>query len=783
VNLLNSASISGAQTATLTINPTTALDAGINYNVVVSGTYSPSVTSSNVSLILNSAPTITFQPTNQSSCLGSSITFGVTATGTNISYQWRKGLVNLVNGVSISGATSASLTINPTSALDVAANYNVVVSGTCSPNATSSNVSLTLNSAPTITVQPTNQTVCLGSSVTFGVTATGTNLSYQWRKGLVNLVNGVSVSGANSASLTINPTSALDVAANYNVVVSGTCSPNATSNNVSLTLNSAPTITVQPTNQTVCLGSSVTFDVTATGTNLSFQWRKGLVNLVNGVSISGANSASLTINPTSALDVAANYNVVVSGTCLPNATSNNVSLTLNSAPIITVQPTNQTACLGSSVTFGVTATGTNLSFQWRKGLVNLVNGVSISGANSASLTINPTSALDVAANYNVVVSGTCLPNATSNNSSLTLNSAPAITVQPTNQTVCLGSSVTFGVMATGTNVSYQWRKGLVNLVNGVSISGANSALLTINPTSALDVAANYNVVVSGTCSPNATSNNVSLTLNSAPTITVQPTNQTVCLGSSVTFDVTATGTNISYQWRKGLVNLVNGVSISGATSATLTINPTSALDVAANYNVVVSGTCLPNAISVNVELILTPNPIAIPTSNSVICDGNPILLSAATVANGTYSWSGPNGFISSEQNPIISNSDTTESGTYSLGIEANGCFSEIVSTEVIVDNCDSLDFFIPEGFSPNGDGINDLFVIRGIQFYPNNDFMIFNRWGDKIFDTHGYLNTWDGKNANGVTVGTDELPVGTYFYVLDLGDGSDIFKGPIYLNR
>jgi gliding motility-associated-like protein len=228
---------------------------------------------------------------------------------------------------------------------------------------------------------------------------------------------------------------------------------------------------------------------------------------------------------------------------------------------------------------------------------------------------------------------------------------------------------------------------------------------------------------------------------------------------------------------------VNGVSVSGATSATLTINPTSALDVAANYNVVVSGTCSPNATSVNVELILTPNPIAIPTSNSVICDGNPILLNAATVANGTYSWSGPNGFISSEQNPIISNSDTTESGTYSLGIEANGCFSEIVSTEVIVDNCDSLDFFIPEGFSPNGDGINDLFVIRGIQFYPNNDFMIFNRWGDKIFETHGYLNTWDGTNANGVTVGTDELPVGTYFYVLDLGDGSDIFKGPIYLNR
>ncbi len=93
------------------------------------------------------------------------------------------------------------------------------------------------------------------------------------------------------------------------------------------------------------------------------------------------------------------------------------------------------------------------------------------------------------------------------------------------------------------------------------------------------------------------------------------------------------------------------------------------------------------------------------------------------------------------------------------------------------------DFFIPEGFSPNGDGINDPFVIRGILHYPNNTFVIFNRWGNKVYETSHYQNTWDGRSSTGLRFGGDELPVGTYFYVLDLGDGSDIFKGSIYLNR
>jgi gliding motility-associated-like protein len=92
-------------------------------------------------------------------------------------------------------------------------------------------------------------------------------------------------------------------------------------------------------------------------------------------------------------------------------------------------------------------------------------------------------------------------------------------------------------------------------------------------------------------------------------------------------------------------------------------------------------------------------------------------------------------------------------------------------------------FFIPEGFSPNGDEINDLFFIKGLDLYPHNSLVIFNRWGDKVFEAEPYINTWDGKATFGLRVGGDALPVGTYFYLFNPGDGSDVLKGTIYLNR
>ena len=87
------------------------------------------------------------------------------------------------------------------------------------------------------------------------------------------------------------------------------------------------------------------------------------------------------------------------------------------------------------------------------------------------------------------------------------------------------------------------------------------------------------------------------------------------------------------------------------------------------------------------------------------------------------------------------------------------------------------DLFIPEGFSPNGDGVNDLFEITGISIYPDNTFQVFDRWGRPVFEEQGYANGWDGRGRSG-----GDLPDDTYFYVLNL-EGDRTYNGYLVLKR
>ncbi len=556
----NGNDIPGANSSTLTVSNVAAADAG-SYTVVI-GSSCSSITSNAATLSLAAAPAISTQPQSQTGCTGSNVSFSVTATGEGLAYQWRR------NGSDIPGANAATYSINGITSAS-AGSYDVVVSGTCSPSVTSTAVSLTVDAAPIINTQPQAQTVCAGANATFTVAASGSGLTYQWRR------NGTDISGANSSTYTVTGATAAS-AGNYDVVVSTSCNTSVTSGIAALTVNASPAISTQPQNQSVCAGGTATFTVSATGAGLAYQWR------INGNDIPGANSNTLTINNVTAGNTG-NYSVVVSGTCSPSVTSNTATLSLTAAPAISSQPQNQTGCVGANVSFTVTATGAGLTYQWRKG------GADIPGANSATYTINGITAAS-AGTYDVVVSGTCSPSATSNAVSLTVNATPIITTQPQAQTVCAGANASFTVAATGSGLTYQWRR------NGTNISGATVSTYTVTGATAAS-AGNYDVVITTSCNTTIISNSAALTVNAAPAINTQPQPQDVCLGNMAAFSVGATGAGLTYQWR------INGNDIPGATGSTLTINNVSAANVG-NYSVVVSGTCTPSVTSNVVALTI-----------------------------------------------------------------------------------------------------------------------------------------------------------------------------------
>ena len=368
---------------------------------------------------------------------------------------------------------------------------------------------------PVITAAPSNQTVTAGGGASFTVTAIGgPSLTYQW------YLDSSAISGATSATYTIATTQGSD-AGSYTVAVGNTVG-STTSSEATLTVNVPPSITTQPTDQTVNSGQPASFTVVAAGSGtISYQWSK------DSTPISGATSATYSISTASAAD-AGSYSVYVSN-AFGNVTSSSVMLTLNVPPDITGQPANQTVNAGQPVSFSVTATGTApLSFQWAKG------GSPISGATADTYSIGTTQGSD-AGSYTVVVSNVA-GDATSNAATLTVNTLPSISTQPAaSQTVTAGNAVSFTVAASGPGpFTYQWFK------DGVAVDGAVAATYTIYTPQASD-AGSYTVEVSNGVGTVASGASV-LTVN-VPTlvsIAVTPANPAVNVGAAQLF--TATGT-------------------------------------------------------------------------------------------------------------------------------------------------------------------------------------------------------------------------------------------------
>lgn len=220
------------------------------------------------------------------------------------------------NGTVSIAADGKTATFTPTADFSGLASFDFgVTDAEASSMSGTINIRVLPNAAPpTIATQPASQSVDAGGSVTFTVVATGSNLTYQWKK------NGIAITGETSASLTLNNVGPGDESA-YTVDVTGD-GGTITSEAALLTVNVAPpAITTQPSAQSVALGGSATFSVVASGSGtLTYQWQK------NGADIAGANEASYNIATTQISDLG-EYRVVVTSPA-GSVTSNAVALTL-----------------------------------------------------------------------------------------------------------------------------------------------------------------------------------------------------------------------------------------------------------------------------------------------------------------------------------------------------------------------------------------------------------------------------------------------------------------------
>jgi Immunoglobulin domain len=450
---------------------------------------------------------------------------------------------------------------------------------------------------------PASQTVTVGQTATFAVSASGTGpFTYQWYK------NGVAISGATSSTYMTPATVIGDSGSIFTVVVTGPGGP----------LTSSPAaLTVNPVKLPIA-GSIVPSSTTPP--------YKGSVNLVptfsGGTAVigsTGVGSSDITASavsggsyPTPALTAGKTYTLTVT-----NAQSDVVSTTCIVTPqtvaITPISPANQTFAPGAAAFTAIASGGLTNNLTWT--------------ASSGSFTGNVWTAPAVAGTY--TITATSVDNPAVFVTTHATVAAPSIATQPTNQRVCTGGVLTLSVIANNAT-GYQWN------LNGTPIPGATSTTYSVSNAASAN-AGNYTVTVSSAVG-NVTSNVASVIVGSS--ITSNPTSLSVVATQTAVFSVGASGLSpFGYQWYRVPPAGTTGIAIAGATSSSYTTPPTAASDDGAKYYATVTDSCSTltstsatlNVTTSNVgpTIVTQPTGQSVPqggaTSFSVIASGTPAL--------------------------------------------------------------------------------------------------------------------------------------------------------------
>jgi hypothetical protein len=527
--------VSGATSSTFT---TPALTATTSYWVRVTSSCNATTDSAAAVVTVCNNPVISSVTPTRYIRYGGSASHQVSATGNNLTYQWYTGSPGNTS-VPIQGSTLSSLSQSPASTTTYWA--RVASYGLCTIDSPAMVIDVCTD--PPITTQPAPKTINSGQSATLTVATSVSGATYQWFLG-----TGAIIQGATSSSLTVTPAADTQYFAQ---VTRGACT--STSDTATVTVCTLAASLSGGTN--IASGQSATLYAgvsSSRDTYPSYEWYAG-TGASSYVIGSGQGLSQKTVTPS----VTTQYWVRISdGICTADSAPVTVSVC---KPTITAQPQGKTVNSGQTATLSVTATGAPLSYQWYIGAAGNT-AQPIAGATSASYTTPPMSATT---SYWVRVTGCTTADSTS--ATVTVCALPAITSGPTADTQRYPNTWGWMLMtASGTNLTYQWFTGQSGDTSQ-PVPGCTSA----NCNFLLTTSKYYWVRINGTC---GTLNSPAVIHPVSPTITQQPQSAAVPPNATPTLSLTATGTDLTYQWYRGSTGNT-ATPMSGATAATFTVPP------------------------------------------------------------------------------------------------------------------------------------------------------------------------------------------------------------------
>lgn len=388
----------------------------------------------------------------------------------------------------------------------------------------------------------------------------------------------------------------------------------------------------------------------------------------------------------------------------------------------------------------------NPSFQWQQSTDNGNTWTDIAGASNTSYSKTFSSfgtfkyRMSAAETGNLGVANCRV---SSNILTIIIDSIPKPGATSTSP-VCIGGNIS---MSARGGAQYTWSGP-----NGFSSATASP---TINSAKLSD-AGNYYVKVTtvGGC---INTDSTMVSVNRLP-VADAGSNASVCEGNSVVLNATG---GVSYTWTPadGLSNAFIAQPTASPAATTLYT-----VSVSSQFNCMAKDT---------VRITVLQKPVADAGPDKKMTAGQAIQLDGTAGGDvGTYSWT-PAQYINDPTilSPLVS---PPNDFTYTLQVTStNGC--GIATDEVKIRVFKKI--IIPNAFSPNNDGVNDRWIIEGLDTYPESTTEVFNRWGQVVFRSRGYTVPWNG------TFNGKPLPIGTYYYIIDRKNDFPLMSGWVIIVR
>lgn len=753
------------------VGPTTGSTAVANapgvYTVVISKTVCPvaSVTAT-VNVTSNGTvinPTITVS--NSLTCANPSAQLTVTPGPPGFSYSWSGPGITSANNTQV-------ITVNqPGNYVASVAN----LTNTCQGSQTITVVSNT--TAPAVMVSPTGTTICFGQNTTLSASGAST---YTWNTSATttsinvaptintvysvigtNAVNGCTATAASTISVTplpvpnANSNSPICVGGSLNLtgtggtmyawqgpnafisgsqnpVISpvttaatgvytltalvGTCTGSTT---INVIINPLPT-PVATNNGPVCVGQAINF--TGTG-GVSYSW-------------TGPNSFSSTLqNPGILVSTASNSGVYVLTVTDANGCVNttNTPVIVNPLPIISM--TSSTICINQNINLGATG-GTTYNWNGPMGYTSSSQNPVIPSAqpNMAGVyTVTVTDVNNCSNTSNTIVVVNPLPNPTASNTS------PA----------CIGN--TFSLIGGG-GISYIW-----NGPNGFIASTQSASMTAISA----NQSGGYTLTVSDNigCTNTVVTN---VTVHPPPSVNILSSNNTACAPHCVTFTVSSSSAIQVASWSYNGTNVTNGINTqycfdaSGIYTVTAQVADVNNCVNSSSYTVNIYPVPVADFNFAPIKPIINQDPFVTFTDASY----------NANIVSWNWYFMNTAQYTSIEQNPTF---PYTEPGTYPVALVVksdHGCSDTIVLPVVVGED---FGIYVPNAFTPNGDGLNDVFQPKGFGIV-KYELHIFDRWGEKLFHTTTFEEGWNGTKQSKKDVKYGIIEDGVYTWLINVTD-------------